>query len=81
MAFVMIEERQLHGLGGTLVPLDLADPLDFDGFSIGMGAGFDLKWSAARSSSRSAPSCWSASAPSRCCSPARPASRASSTSC
>ncbi|MFY0534322.1 hypothetical protein [Nannocystis pusilla] len=45
-AFVMIEERQLHGLGGTLVPLDLADPLDFDGFSIGMGAGFDLKWSA-----------------------------------
>ncbi|MDC0715773.1 hypothetical protein [Nannocystis bainbridge] len=45
-AFVMIEERQLHGLGGTLVPLDLAQPLDFDGFSIGMGAGFDLKWSA-----------------------------------
>jgi hypothetical protein len=45
-AFVMIEERELHGLGGTLVPLDLADPLDFDGFSIGMGAGFDLKWSA-----------------------------------
>lgn len=45
-AFVMVEERQLLGLGGTLVPLDLADPLDFDGFSIGMGAGFDLKWSA-----------------------------------
>jgi hypothetical protein len=45
-AFVMIEERELHGLGGTLVPLDLADPLDFDGFSIGMGAGFDLKWTA-----------------------------------
>ncbi len=45
-AFVMIEERQLHHLGGTLVPLDLAQPLDFDGFSIGVGAGFDLKWSA-----------------------------------
>jgi hypothetical protein len=45
-AFVMIEERQLHHLGGTLVPLDLAQPLDFDGFSIGTGAGFDLKWSA-----------------------------------
>lgn len=45
-AFVMIEERGLHHLGGTLVPVDLATPLDFDGFSIGMGAGFDLKWSA-----------------------------------
>lgn len=45
-AFVMIEERELHGMGGSLVPLDLAQPLDFDGFSIGMGAGFDLKWSA-----------------------------------
>ena len=45
-AFVMIEERQLHHLGGTIVPLDLAQPLDFDGFSIGTGAGFDLKYSA-----------------------------------
>ncbi len=45
-AFTMIEERQLHHLGGSLVPLDLAEPLDFDGFSIGVGAGFDLKWSA-----------------------------------
>jgi len=45
-AFTMIEERQLHHLGGALVPLDLADPLDFDGFCIGVGAGFDLKYSA-----------------------------------
>lgn len=46
-AFVLIEERQLHHLGGTLVPADLnIYPLDFDGFSIGMGAGFDLKWTA-----------------------------------
>ncbi|HET8695431.1 MAG TPA: hypothetical protein VFM33_12230, partial [Aquabacterium sp.] len=46
-AFVMIEERQLHHLGGTLVPADLnIYPLDFDGFSIGMGSGFDLKWTA-----------------------------------
>ncbi|WP_140635948.1 OmpA family protein [Methylibium rhizosphaerae] len=46
-AFVLIEERQLHHLGGTLVPADLnIYPLDFDGFSIGMGAGFDLKWEA-----------------------------------
>ena len=42
-AFTLIEERQLHHLGGALVPLDLAQPLDFDGFSIGVGAGFDLK--------------------------------------
>lgn len=46
-AFVLIEERQLHNLGGTLVPADLnIYPLNFDGFSIGMGAGFDLKWEA-----------------------------------
>lgn len=46
-AFVMIEERGLLGLGGTLIPSDLGIvPLDFDGFSIGMGAGFDLKYSA-----------------------------------
>lgn len=46
-AFVLIEERQLHNLGGTLVPADLnIYPLNFDGFSIGMGAGFDLKWTA-----------------------------------
>src|SRR4029077_17608683 len=43
--FLMIEERQLHHLGGAPVPLDLADPLDFDGFSIGMGGGFVLKYS------------------------------------
>lgn len=46
-AFVLIEERQLHGLGGTLVPADLnVYPLDFDGFSIGFGAGFELRYSA-----------------------------------
>src|ERR1035437_517922 len=45
-AFVMIEERQLHHLGGALIPLDLAASLDFDGFSIGIGAGFDLKYTA-----------------------------------
>ncbi|HVY14338.1 MAG TPA: hypothetical protein VHB27_03860 [Rhodopila sp.] len=45
-AFIMIEERGLHNLGGTVVQLDLAQPLDFDGFTIGSGAGFDLKWSA-----------------------------------
>lgn len=46
-AFVLIEERELHGLGGTLVPADLnVYPLDFDGFSIGFGAGFELKYSA-----------------------------------
>jgi hypothetical protein len=46
-AFLLIEERELHHLGGTLVPADLnVYPLDFDGFSIGFGAGFDLKWTA-----------------------------------
>lgn len=45
-AFMLIEEKGIEGLGGTIVPLDLAQPLDFDGFSIGMGAGFDLKWEA-----------------------------------
>jgi hypothetical protein len=45
-AFIMIEERGLQNLGGTVVQLDLAQPLDFDGFTIGAGAGFDLKWSA-----------------------------------
>ncbi|HEX3133249.1 MAG TPA: hypothetical protein VHX44_06650, partial [Planctomycetota bacterium] len=46
-AFLLIEERELHHLGGTLVPADLnIYPLDFDGFSIGFGAGFDLKWTA-----------------------------------
>lgn len=46
-AFVLIEERGLPGLGGTLVPADLnIYPLNFDGFSIGFGAGFDLKYSA-----------------------------------
>ena len=42
-AFLMIEERQLHGLGGTLVPPDMLPVLDFDGYSIGMGAGFELR--------------------------------------
>ena len=45
-AFIMIEERGLQNLGGTVVQLDLAQPLDFDGFTIGSGAGFDLKYSA-----------------------------------
>jgi hypothetical protein len=45
-AFIMIEERGLHNLGGTVVQLDLAQPLDFDGFTVGSGAGFDLKYSA-----------------------------------
>jgi len=45
-AFVMIEERKLLGLGGTLVMLNFGTPLDFHGFSIGMGAGFDLNWRA-----------------------------------
>ncbi len=39
----MIEERQLHGLGGTLVPPDMLPILDFDGYAIGMGAGFEYK--------------------------------------
>jgi len=42
-AFLMIEERQLHGLGGTLVPPDMLPALDFDGYAIGMGAGFEYK--------------------------------------
>jgi hypothetical protein len=38
-AYLMMEERQLHKLGG--------DPdLNFDGFSIGFGAGFSIGWSA-----------------------------------
>lgn len=46
-AFVLIEERSLPGLGGTLVPSDLSVyPLDFDGFSIGFGSGFELKFEA-----------------------------------
>lgn len=46
-AFVMFEERQLHQLGGTHIPSWANIPaLDFDGFSIGIGAGFDLHWSA-----------------------------------
>ncbi|MFE8597721.1 hypothetical protein [Archangium violaceum] len=46
-AFVMFEERELKGLGGTLIPSWAnIPPLDFDGFSIGVGAGFDLHWSA-----------------------------------
>lgn len=45
-AFVMIEERGIQGLGGTLIPSDLAQTLNFTGFTIGMGAGFDLKWEA-----------------------------------
>ena len=44
--FLMIEERGLLNLGGRVIQLDLAQPLDFDGFTIGAGAGFDLKWSA-----------------------------------
>jgi hypothetical protein len=46
-AFVMFEERQLHGLGGAYIPSWANVPsLDFEGFSIGLGAGFDLSWSA-----------------------------------
>lgn len=46
-AFVLIEERQLHNLGGKLIPSWAhVGPLDFDGFSIGVGAGFHLEWSA-----------------------------------
>jgi hypothetical protein len=36
-AFFMIEERELHDLGGR-------DELDFDGFSIGFGAGLSVRW-------------------------------------
>jgi hypothetical protein len=42
-AFLMIEERGLQGLGGTLVPADILPVLDFDGYAIGMGAGFEYK--------------------------------------
>ena len=42
-AFLMIEERQLHGLGGNLVPADMVPTLDFDGYSIGLGAGYSLR--------------------------------------
>ena len=38
-AYLMVEEKQLHNLGGD-------DRFDFDGFSIGFGAGFDIRWSA-----------------------------------
>jgi hypothetical protein len=36
-AFFMVEERKLHDLGGK-------PQLDFDGFSIGFGAGLSVKW-------------------------------------
>ena len=36
-AYFMVEERELHDLGGK-------DWLDFDGFSIGFGAGISVKW-------------------------------------
>ncbi len=46
-AFLMFEERELKQLGGTLIPSWAhIPPLDFDGFSIGFGAGFDLRWEA-----------------------------------
>lgn len=38
-AYLMIEERGLNRLGGR-------DSLNFNGFSIGFGAGFDLRWGA-----------------------------------
>jgi hypothetical protein len=41
-AFLMIEEGGIQGLGGKLVPLDLGDPLDFEGFALGFGAGFTV---------------------------------------
>ncbi|MEI6225736.1 MAG: hypothetical protein WCS72_13330, partial [Deltaproteobacteria bacterium] len=45
-AFVLVEERGILQLGGTLVPPGLGVPLDFSGFSVGFGAGFDASWSA-----------------------------------
>lgn len=46
-AFVMFEERQMHDLGGVFIPYWANVPsLDFEGFSIGVGAGFDLSWEA-----------------------------------
>ncbi|WP_156924344.1 hypothetical protein [Derxia gummosa] len=45
-AFLMLDEKGLHGLGAPLIKQDLVKPIDLDGFSVGMGAGFDLKWSA-----------------------------------
>lgn len=36
-SFFMVEERNLHDLGGK-------DWLDFEGFSIGFGAGMSIKW-------------------------------------
>lgn len=46
-AFVLIEERGIQGLGGTLIPAKSGLPaLNFDGFAIGFGAGFDLSWTA-----------------------------------
>lgn len=38
-AYLMIEERKLHRLGGN-------DDLRFDGFAIGFGAGWEIDWSA-----------------------------------
>lgn len=38
-SFLMVESRQLHKLGGD-------DRFNFDGFSVGFGAGFEIKWSA-----------------------------------
>lgn len=46
-AFVMFHEKGLEHLGGNLIPQWANIPsLDFSGFAIGMGAGFDLHWSA-----------------------------------
>jgi hypothetical protein len=46
-AFVMIEQRKLLELGKTKIPPGMQiDSLDFDGFAMGVGAGFDLNWSA-----------------------------------
>jgi hypothetical protein len=38
-SFLMVEERELHHLGGD-------SRMNFDGFSVGFGAGWDIRWSA-----------------------------------
>ncbi len=38
-AYLMVEERELHALGGD-------DRFSFDGFSIGFGTGAEIRWSA-----------------------------------
>ena len=64
-AYLMIEEKKLHLLGN--------DPdFVFDGFSVGFGAGWEIKWSAGPITLEASAGSWSGSAPTRSCSRAGP---------